>query len=547
MTPTLEISLFGTCAVRVTGAGAPCEIRGAKHRALIALLATAPLGRRTRTYLQTTLWGYAGYDSGHQNLRRALSDLRKMLGPDFELLFHATNADLELDLSRVRYVGAPTDGLFLDDLNLSGEGFCAWVEMVRQNPEPVAALYRLASGAHYGRPRPRITALPLTVLGDDPQLRVMADWTAEECCRALSRSNLLTVISHLSGRAMASRMVSLAEVRDTLDTDYVLAGTLRRQQGLYVADFDFLDARSGDIMWNRHLSCPEVSFIEELHGRLINVIQSIGRSIADATIQSVSQRRLPEIADHQLVLAGVSLMHRPTMRDFLASRDYLTEAARRMPHSSDPQAWLGKWHVLNVFKGLTNDRAGDTQKALDCTARALDIEPESSFALTIDGFANNNLLKHLDVAEARYSAALDINPNESLSWLLRGTLMAFRDDGPAAIRATDTARGLSPIDPFGYYFDSLGATAQLAAGQYTRALELAEQSLAVNPRHISTMRTRIAALHYLGEGGRARDAAQELRRFFPDFSLNEYQRTHPAGQMKFGTAAIKAMRAAGLT
>ena len=43
VTARVEISLFGTCIVRVTG-DAPVEIRGAKHRALFAMLATAPLG-----------------------------------------------------------------------------------------------------------------------------------------------------------------------------------------------------------------------------------------------------------------------------------------------------------------------------------------------------------------------------------------------------------------------------------------------------------------------------------------------------------------------
>ncbi len=47
------------------------EIKGAKHRALIALLVTAPLGRRTRSFLQETLRGGSCYDTGRQSLRRA--------------------------------------------------------------------------------------------------------------------------------------------------------------------------------------------------------------------------------------------------------------------------------------------------------------------------------------------------------------------------------------------------------------------------------------------------------------------------------------------
>lgn len=545
MKPTLELSLFGTCIVRVTGE-APCELRGAKHKALVALLATAPLGRRTRTYLQNTLWGYAGYDSGHQNLRRALSDMRKALGPAFDSLFHTTNSDIELNLSHVRFIGNPNAGAFLEDLRIHERGFVEWVTSVQHNPERIVALYRLAASTKPGRFRPRVTALPLTALGGDPDLKILGDWVAEETCRSLSRSNLLTVISHLSSREMARSVIDIKQVRDTLDVDFMVTGTLRRNGDELVADFDFVDARNGDILWNRHLTCPAVTFTQELHGRLTNVIQSIGRTIADSTITYVRDRPLPEVKDHQLIMAGVSLMHRSPMRDFLSSREYLTEACARMPNAADARAWLGKWYVLSVFKGFSTDRTGDTQKALDCTARALDMDPQNSFGLTIDGFAKSNLLKHMDEAEQRYNAALEVNPSESLSWLLRGALMAFQDDGAAAIRATETARRLSPIDPFGYYYDSLASTAYIAAEDFQRALDRANTSLQVNDRHLSTLRTRTTALYFLDRHEEARASAQDLMRRHPGFRLDEYKRNHPSADNKAGLRVIEALSASGI-
>ena len=545
MATRLEISLFGTCVVRIAG-DEPQEIRGAKHRALFAILATAPMGRRTRTYLQQTLWGETSYDAGHQNLRRALSDLRTMLGDEFNTLFHVTNSDIELDLEHVSFAGSANDGAFLEDLNIRERAFIDWVQTVRANPAQVAALLRAAPKNATGRPRPRITALPLTVVGDDPNLRILGDWVAEEACRSLSRSNLLTVISHLSSRAMAQRSFDIGEIRDTLNVDYLIAGTMRRFQGDLVADFDFIDTRTGSILWNRHISCPEASFTEDLQGRLANVIQGIGRSIADVAISYVRDRPLPQIEDHNLLIAGVSLMHKRQMRDFLKSRELLAEAASRAPDNSEIHAWLGKWYVLSVFNGWTIDAKDDTQKALDHTARSLDINPHSSFGLTIDGFAHNNLLQNMSVAHERYNTALEVNPNESLSWLLRGTLMAFQDDGKAAVRGIETARNLSPIDPFGYFYDSLASTAYVAAEDYEKALDFADRSLAMNDRHLSTLRARTTALHFLGRTDEARETAQELLRRQPDFSLEFYRRTHPSAAHEVGQRVIEALTAAGI-
>jgi TolB-like protein len=539
--------MFGTCVLRSTQTPRT-EVTGAKHRALFALLVTAPLGRRTRAYLQQTLWGLADYESGHQNLRRALSDLRKRIGPQFDDVLNVTTTEIEIDLTRIRIMGHPSDGPFLSDLNVHEAAFVTWRDKIRADPSAVAALCPLSQSRGPRRVQPRVCALPLSVPpGSDPELAIAADWIAEETCRMMSRSSLISVISHLSGREMSQKFIDVKGVRDTLGVDYLITGAMRRHGNEWVADIDFIDTRTGTLLWNRNLCCPVGEFAEYVMDWLVNVVQTVGRSIAESALQMGRQTALPDLPDHKLLIAGATAMHHPTLRDFLRARQFLDEAAARAPYSAQVHAWMGKWYVLSIIKNYTTDRVSDTQKALDCTARALDLDPQYSFGLTMDGFVNGNILKNLDVAEARYTAAQDINPNESMSWLLRGSLMAFRDEGKSAIRATETARRLSPIDPFGYYFDSLASSAHLAAGDYERALALADKSIATNDRHISTLRTRIAALHALDRGSEARVTAQDLNRRFPEFTLSEYRNTHPSSENKTGRLVIQALSTAGIT
>ena len=546
MSAEFEITLFGTCAMRA--AGQPeIEVTGAKHRALFAMLVCAPLGRLTRAHLQNTLWGAADYESGHQNLRRALSDLRKRIGASFDSLLHVTTTEIELDLARVRIKGSPQDGPFLADLNVQERDFVAWRDSVRADYKSVAALCHLSQSRGPMRIRPRVCALPLSVPpGSDPALAIAADWVAEEACRMMSRSSLISVISHLSGRAMSQRFIDISGVRETLGVDYLMTGSMRRHGGDWVADIDFIDTETGALLWNRNLVCSEHGFSDSVLPWLQNVVQCVGRSIAEGALVLGRQTPLPQLPAHKLLIAGATAMHHPTLRDFLRARQFLDEAVSRVPDNASVHAWLGKWYVLSIIKNYTADRNADMQKALDCTARALDLDPQSSFSLTIDGFINGNILKNFDAAETRYRAALDINPNESLSWLLRGSLLAFRDEGTSAIRATRMARSLSPIDPFGYYFDSLASSAHLAAGEYERSLELANISIAANDRHISTLRTRIAALHALDRGDEARAAAGDLCRRFPEFRLSDYRNTHPSSQNRTGRLVIEALAAAGV-
>jgi len=507
VTKKLDISLFGTCVVRVAGPDG-VEVTGAKHRAMFALLATAPLGRRTRSYLQQTLWGSSCYDGGRQNLRRALSDLRALLGCDFDTFVKCTNSDIELDLSLVNFLGAPGSGAFLEGMGIRDQGFQEWVTSMRADEAQIAGLYRTTPRSEMGRPLPRITALPFQKIIGGDDIGVLGDWLAEEVCRSLSRSNLLSVISHLSSRALAARTTDTLDVRRVLDVDYFVTGSIREMGGRVVVDMDFVDARDGNILWTRQIAGPMSEFWNEVSASIEGVIKAIGRSIADEAISYVKDRPLPELDDHHLVIAGVSMMHRPTFRDFAKSRTLLEEATTRAPMVAETHAWMAKWYVLSVFNGWTTDRAGDTQKALDNTARALDLNPDSSFSLVIDGFAHNNLKRELDVASARYNAALDINPNESLSWLLSGALHAFQDRGAEAIAAADSLDG--------------------------------------NDRHLSTMRAKITALHFLGRGDDARAAAEDMMRRAPDFNLDEYASRHPAAQHGSGKRVVTALSAAGV-
>jgi TolB-like protein len=541
----LEINLFGACAVRSTRAGG-FELVGSKHRALFALLATAPYGRRTRAFLQDTLWGTACYDSGRQSLRRALSDIKHVMGDAFHALLAVNNAEITLDLSQVVFIGQPGRGEFLEGIDLKEDGFNEWLRGIRLNPEQIYGLYSLTTQPPSAPNLPAITILPFRLAVGDASYNLLGDWVAEEICRSLSRSNLLAVISHLSSREIARRQIEVGLFRSTLGVDYCVTGSLRVLDEKVIVDADFLDAASGRILWTRQFGGSVGDFLSQSAGGIGDIVSAIGRTIADEAMAHVRGREVTSLADRDLLVAGVSLMHRATLSSFAKSRELIEETIRRAPLSAEAHAWLGKWYTLSVYNSWSTDRARGIQNALDCTARSLDINPENSFALTIDGFAQTMLLRELDVAEKRYDDALGRNPNEALSWLLLGALHAFTDDPKQAVGFVERARRLSPLDPFGYFYDSLSATAYFADEKYSLALELAEKSLRENDRHLSTQRVKICALHHLGMEQEARAAGAELMRRQPDFSVSKYQHEHPAAGFKLGQDVARALRAAGI-
>lgn len=545
VTKLLEINLFGACIVRSVGPIA-YEITGTKHRALFALLATAPFGRRTRSFLQDTLWGTSCFDSGRQSLRRALSDIKALMGPAYEQVLTVNNTEISLKLDCVHFIGRPGGGEFLEGLDIRDNEFNEWLRGIRVSPEQLFGLFSASTQPPPRSMLPTIAVLPFRLILGAPGDVVLGDWLAEEICRSLSRSNLLAVISHLSARELALSKIELARVREVLGADYCVAGSLRVAGDKVTLDADCIDTSSGRIMWTRQFHGPIGDFMGVQSEAVAEVVRSIGQTIASEAVVHAHGRAVTSLADHELLIAGVGLMHQQKLSSFARSRELIEEAIRRAPRAAESHAWLGEWYVHSVFNGWSTDRARDTQLAQDCTARALDIESENAFCLTIDGVVNNNLLQRLDVAGQRFDAALDRNPNESMAWLFSGVLFAYRDDGAEAVARVTKALRRSPLDPFGYFYASLAASAHLAAQDYAQALDFADASLAKNDRHLSTLRVKICALHHLGRSAEARASAALLLQRQPDFTVAGYLLNHPGAEFNGARRVSKALLAAGI-
>ncbi|MEM6477784.1 MAG: hypothetical protein AAF647_01935 [Pseudomonadota bacterium] len=519
------------------------ELTGAKHKALFAILATAPNGRATRTHLQQMLWGMSSYDGGQQSLRRALSDIKRALGDStVDEVIAPTNAEIKLDMAKVKMIGQPGRGGFLEGLDIKEQAYEAWRDQIRSNPDQIFSLYGPTHGSPDKAVIPAVSILPFRVVFGDETHATLGDYLAEQICRSMSRSRLIAVISHLSARNMASRSLVLEDVRETLNVDYFLSGSLRVAGDRVVLDADFVDANSGRILWTRNFTATFADFISGDSGAEYEIVTAIGRAIATDSMRHTTRRRLRDIEDHHLLMAGVGKLYQLRLSSFVESREIINEAIRRAPQTAEAHAWLAHWYIKCVFNGWTTDRAADTQRARDASARALDIDPENAFCLTMDGAVNNTLTDDKEVAQVRFDHALEINPNEAMCYLQQGVLHAFTDEGSSAVGAVETANRLSPADPFDYFYHSMTATAYISAGRWDEALDFAERSLLRNDRHTSTLRAKLTSLYMLGRIEEAQDVFDVMLRKDPDFTVENYALHHPAASYKTGRAVVEALR-----
>ena len=394
--------------------------------------------------------------------------------------------------------------------------------------------------------RPTIAVIPFAERIGTPDHEVVGEVLADEIISALSRSSELNVISRLSTTVFRGRETSVDEVSGYLSANYVLSGAYRQVGSKLRLNVELASSDPGTIVWSESMEGNAHALMSGRDGIVDDIVRGASMAIMTRELQRTQSQPLPTLESYTLLMGAIALMHRLSLQDFDRSRQMLQALTERVPRQAIPWAWLAKWHVLRVQQGWSDDQGVDAQMALDCGRRALNADPHCSLALVIAGLVHTNLLKELDVAQEHYELALRINPNDSLAWLLKGTLHAFRGEGKLATDNTQRALRLSPLDPHRYFYDSLAATAALSAGQYKRAIELANRSLRANRTHTSTFRALAISQWQLGLQGDARKTIGELLRLEPGLTIKKYLERSPSSEFGTGKIWSKALREAGV-
>jgi TolB-like protein len=394
--------------------------------------------------------------------------------------------------------------------------------------------------------RPTIAVIPFAGQGVEAEHDVLGEVVADEIIAALSRTAELNVISRLSTTPFRGREMTVGELSGHLKANYILSGAYRVSGGQLILVAELAESRSGRVLWGTRAKADVAALVRGEDELIDSVVNQVSTSVMARELERAETQALPTLESYTLLMGAIGLMHRLSPGGFNRARQMLQALTDRVPRHPIAHAWAAEWHVLRVQQGWASDPRQEALHALDCTRRSLDADPNCSLALTIEGFANTNLLKRFDVAEDRYELALRVNPNESLAWLLKGTLHAFKGEGEQAVEHTEQARRLSPLDPLRYFYDSLAATAALSAGLYERAIELARSSLRANRTHTSTLRALAISQVQLGRLDDARKTARELLALEPTLTVKGWLERSPSSAFETGKMWSDALRMAGV-
>lgn len=495
------LNLYGRFSF-VAADGRDIAPKSAKSQALLALVATSEKNGRGRLWLQKRLWPRSDSDRAAISLRQALTEFRRSLDEDRDLLI-ADRRSVALDLSRID-IAAPAPGAeFLEGLGLSAteNGLGDWIQ--RHRDEAATPETRPAAPLRHTVP-----ANPIVVFGTrsetGTELELVEDIFVD--CVARSLREALMVDVHIGDAPAIPESAFRVEVQ------------AYRQEGARVG----LRARIHQgkpkvLVWSGMTST-------QLHGAPpvedLSII-SLGNQMIDA----LSDAMTVKVSDSQ-DLRDANMLTRLAMRrifclrpDALLEADQMLARAQEIGRRAQAGAWRAQLRLIQHVE-LHSDRSENlTEEARQFCTEALELEPLNSMVLA--AVANTRLVLDQDVSAcmelARRSVAL--NPSNPLAWNSLATAKLYAGDIGEAHALAVRAQRMSSGSPFGHWWDFGRCLTAALTGRQDEALQLAEAAHALSPEFRPPLRYLTALYAAADRPEDALRAGQRLKRLEPDFSF----------------------------
>jgi adenylate cyclase len=214
---------------------------------------------------------------------------------------------------------------------------------------------------------------------------------------------------------------------------------------------------------------------------------------------------------------------------YLATREGMAEASRLFhraleldPGFARPASVAGICHLLNVILGYGNDPQFDRKEAVRLVRLALSIDdgdPETlARAALISAFMVGDSEAEIEMADR----AVALNPNSWTTWNGRGIVYRLAGLPEEAIRSSERAVRMSPVDPQLYVTLTNIGQALIELGRFDEAIVAGKKALRQNPFWVATYHCLASAFAHLGRDAEAHDAAARVLEIDPAFTISAF-------------------------
>ena len=523
----MRVRLLGVFEIR-DDAGRDCTPRGAKARALIAMLCQTPDRRRTRRWLEAHHWSDRGPEQASGSLRQVLMELRRTFDAHADrieadrdlVMLHDVASDLDDDPEMVRQtLMAGRD--FLEGIDIADQAFEDWLRQERARLGQLVTPLRMGSS---GSAR-NATPLPL----------------------AIRLGALPAGAASFTGMALADSIARLVEEFAPIDVygaggaalppDMPDTGLQLGIEGAQIADNLHLMVRlsgpgSGPVIWHQRasLALSQSDFIAE--GAFPQIVFQAAEAALAAFPGLAATEAGPARASALIARAVADMFSYDTAR-LRAADAQLAEAFAITP-TARALAWRGLVRQIMFVERTETDRARLYSEADEFARKALEMTDTNPLVLALVSQVRVMLDSNPEAGAVLARDAVALSPFNPFGYAAQSGAMLRYARNTEALAAARTGAEISSRTNLLHWWESLSGLAALSAGQNNAAIAHYEAAHYRAPSFRSPMRHLLFLYLAAGEETKAQRVLKNLLRAEPDFSVDRIRNDpdYPAATLR---------------
>lgn len=373
--------------------------------------------------------------------------------------------------------------------------------------------------------RPRIAVVPFCVVGMAQPQYPIADALPHDLITELSRLHWLFVIARGSSFRFRGRDASLEEVRQKLNVQYCLAGTVEISGKIVFVSVELSDTRDNRIVWSERFRA-EIAAIHEVRDHIVRaVIGAVEVRIPVNEARRASLKSPENLDAWSAYHLGLHHMYRFNKADNDAATHLFERAVAMEPGFARAYAGLSFTHFQSAFLRYTND-SQSAMRAQRAAFQCLERDPLDPFGHFTMGRAHW-LRGDLEASLPWLERANDLNPNYAQARYSRGWVEALLGHAEASQSDISAALVLSPLDPLVYGMLGVRALSYLVLSDAAQAVVWAEMAANSPGAHALIEMIAVTAHGLNGDDLKAKQWAQSVRSRAAHLNKEDFLRAFP--------------------
>jgi adenylate cyclase len=392
--------------------------------------------------------------------------------------------------------------------------------------------------------RPSIAVLPFSNMSGDAGQDYFTDGFTEQIITSLSKTSSLFVISRNSSFTYKGKPVKVQKVSEDLGVQYVLEGSIQKSGDHVRINTQLIDAISGKHLWAEYYDRNLTDIFALQDEIILKIVTALQVNLATGEQARVYAKGTKNLQAYLKLMQAREAYIKGDAAGNALARQLVEEAMALDPQYALAYMMMGTLHNQAFLLGSSPSPRDSLMQGIEWLERAVAMDDSLAEAHARLGHSYTFVKRH-DEAIAEAEKAIVMDPNSAAVHFMAGLVLRFSGKPAESIPVCKKSIRLEPVTP-GIYYGNLAMAYFQNRSDCDEAVKACEKAIKLAPDAMIVQFMATTVFSWCGKEKEAREAAKDLLRINPKFTVESFAAKLPYKDPKEKEPVVEALRKAGL-